>query len=128
MFIVIKAADEFHDKTTAINQFWQIEFTDLKVIGWGWFYLSTILDDFSRYIIARKPCTTMKAEDVTGTLQLALAASGCRQARVIHKSRQLSDNGSSYVAADLAEWLDDKGMSHVRGVPHDPQTQGKIER
>ena len=78
-FIVIKAADEFKDKTTAINQLWQTDFTYLKVIGWGWFYLSTILDDFSRYIIAWKLCTTMKAEDVTDTLQLALAASGCDQ-------------------------------------------------
>jgi len=60
-FIVIKAADEFKDKTTAPNQLWQTDFTYLKVIGWGWFYLSTILDDFSRYIIAWKLCTTMKA-------------------------------------------------------------------
>src|SRR6202011_4393156 len=62
-FIVMKAADEFKDKTTAPNQLWQTDFTYLKVIGWGWFYLSTILDDFSRYIIAWKLCTTMKADD-----------------------------------------------------------------
>ncbi|MFM9847459.1 MAG: IS3 family transposase [Hyphomicrobiaceae bacterium] len=127
-FIVIRAADEFKDKTTAINQLWQTDFTYLKVIGWGWFYLSTILDDYSRYIIAWKLCTTMKAEDVTDTLQLALTASGCDQARVVHKPRLLSDNGSSYVSVDLAEWLDDNGMDHVRGAPHHPQTQGKIER
>ena len=51
-FVVIKASDEFKDKTTAPNQLWQTDFTYLKVIGWGWFYLSTILDDYSRYIIA----------------------------------------------------------------------------
>jgi transposase InsO family protein len=127
-FVVIKAADEFHDKTTAINQMWQTDFTYLKVIGWGWFYLSTILDDFSRYIIAWKLCTTMKAGDVTDTLEMALQASGCDQANVIHRPRLLSDNGASYIAGELAEWLDDNGMDHVRGAPYHPQTQGKIER
>jgi transposase InsO family protein len=127
-FIVIKAADEFRDKTTAINQLWQTDFTYLKVIGWGWLYLSTILDDYSRYIIAWKLCTTMKAGDVTDTLEIALQASGCDQANVVNKPRLLSDNGASYISGDLAEWLDHKGMSHVRGAPYHPQTQGKIER
>src|SRR5205807_923935 len=80
-FIVIKAADAFKDKTTAPNQLWQTDFTYLKVIGWGWFYLSTVLDDFSRYLVAWKLCTTMKAEDVTATLELALQASGLHQAK-----------------------------------------------
>ena len=127
-FIVVKAADEFKDKTTAPNQLWQTDFTYLKVIGWGWFYLSTILDDFSRYIIAWKLCTTMKAEDVTETVELALTASGCENAQVAHRPRLLSDNGSSYIAGDLAEWLEDRGISHIRGAPFHPQTQGKIER
>ena len=127
-YIVIKASDEFKNKTTAPNQLWQTDFTYLKVIGWGWFYLSTILDDFSRYIIAYKLCTTMRADDVTDTLDLALKASGLDHATVVHRPRLLSDNGASYVAGDLATWLDDKGMEHVRGAPYHPQTQGKIER
>jgi transposase InsO family protein/transposase-like protein len=127
-FIVIKAADEFHDKTTAPNQLWQTDFTYLKVIGWGWFYLSTVLDDFSRYIIAWKLCTTMKAGDVTDTLTIALQASGCDNARVMQRPRLLSDNGPSYVSSDLAAWLSSKGMEHTRGAPCHPQTQGKIER
>ena len=127
-YVVIKAANEFKDKTTAINQLWQTDFTYLKITGWGWYYLSTVLDDFSRYIIAWKLCTTMKAQDVTDTLDLALAASGCDQARIVHKPRLLSDNGSSYVSSDLAEWLDAQKMGHVRGAPYHPQTQGKIER
>ena len=127
-FIVMKAADEFKDKTTAPNQLWQTDFTYLKVIGWGWFYLSTILDDYSRYIVAWKLCTTMKAEDVTDTLELALAASGIDTARLAHRPRLLSDNGSSYISADLAKWLDDRKMPHVRGAPYHPMTQGKIER
>ena len=127
-FIVMKAADEFKDKTTAPNQLWQTDFTYLKVIGWGWFYLSSVLDDFSRYIIAWKLCTTMKAEDVTDTLERALTASGCESAQLAHRPRLLSDNGSSYIAGDLAEWLEDRGIRHIRGAPFHPQTQGKIER
>lgn len=127
-FVVIKAANEFKDKTTRPNQMWQTDFTYFKIIGWGWMYLSTILDDFSRYIVAWKLCTTMRAEDVTDTLELALAASGCDQATVLHKPKLLSDNGPSYIADELADWIEAKGMSHVRGAPLHPQTQGKIER
>ena len=126
--IVMKAADEFKDKTTRPNQLWQTDFTYFKIIGWGWFYLSTILDDFSRYVIAWKLCTTMKSSDVTETLNMALEASGCGNAKVIHKPRLLSDNGASYISSELAEWLSGKGMDHTRGAPMHPQTQGKIER
>ena len=94
-FIVMKAASEFKDKTTAINQLWQTDFTYLTVIGWVWFYLSTILDDYSRYIVSWKLCTNMRVEDVTDTLESALQASGCDQVHVVHKPRLLSDNGSS---------------------------------
>ena len=127
-FIVVKAADEFHSKTTAPNQLWQTDFTYLKVIGWGWFYLSTVLDDFSRYIVAWKLCTTMKAEDVTATLDLALQASGLDHAKPADRPRLLSDNGSSYIAGDLAKWLDARNIKHLRGAPYHPMTQGKIER
>ena len=87
-----------------------------------------MLDDFSRLVVAWKLCATMKADDVTATLDLALAASGLDQIKVRHRPRLLSDNGSSYIAGDLAEWLEDKGMAHIRGAPRHPQTQGKIER
>jgi transposase InsO family protein len=127
-FIVMKAANEFKDKTTAPNQLWQTDFTYLKVTGWGWFYLSTILDDFSRYIVAWKLCSTMKVGDVTDTLEMALAASGLDQIDVRHRPRLLSDNGSSYVAGDLADWMSEHDMRHVRGAPYHPMTQGKIER
>ncbi len=127
-YVVIKAANEFKDKTTAINQMWQTDFTYLKITGWGWYYLSTVLDDFSSYIVAWKLCTNMCASDVMASLDLALAASGLDHITVLHRPRLLSDNGSSYVAGDLAEWLADKGMEHVRGAPYHPQTQGKIER
>jgi putative transposase len=127
-FIVLKAAEEFRNKTTAPNQLWQTDFTYLKVIGWGWFYLSSVLDDFSRYIIAWKLCTTMQAQDVTDTLELALRASGLEQAKVVHRPRLLSDNGSSYISGELADWLRDRQMAHTRSAPYHPMTQGKIER
>src|SRR5215207_2482383 len=127
-FIVMKAADEFKDKTTAPNQLWQTDFTYLKVTGWGWFYLSTVLDDFSRYIVAWKLCTTMTAGEVTETLNLALQAADLDQANVVHRPRLLSDNGSSYISGDLATWLEGRGMRHSRGAPYHPMTQGKIER
>jgi putative transposase len=112
-FIVVKAADEFHTKATAPDQLWQTDFTYLKVTGWGWFYLSTVLDDFSRYVIAWKLCTTMAAHDITNTLELALEASGCSEVRVRHRPRLLSDNGPSYIAGELADWLATRGMEHI---------------
>ena len=139
-YVVIKAADAFHTPTTRPNEMWQTDFTYFKIIGWGWAYLSTVLDDFSRYIIAWKLCTTMRAEDgeplsaigprtmASDTLDLALTASGCSSVHVHHKPRLLSDNGPSYVAGELAEYIEAQKMSHVRGAPFHPQTQGKIER
>ncbi len=68
----------------------------------------------------------MKAQDVTDTLDLALAASGCESVTVATKPRLLSDNGSSYIAGDLADYLEDKGMDHVRGVPFHPQPRARL--
>ena len=79
-YVVIKAANEFHNKTTRPNEMWQTDFTYFKIIGWGRMYLSTVLDDYSRYIISWKLCSTMRAEDVTDTLDMALAATGCDRA------------------------------------------------
>ena len=114
-FIVMKAAERFANPTSAINQLWQTDFTYLKVTGWGWYYLSTVLDDFSRYIVAYKLCPTMAAADVTATLNLALQASGLNQVPLDQRPRLLSDNGPSYVASELADWLDEQGMRHTRG-------------
>jgi RNA-directed DNA polymerase len=127
-YVVIKAANEFKDTTTAVNQLWQTDFTYLKITGWGWYYLSTVLDDFSRYIVTWRLGPTMCASDVTAPLDQALAASGLDHIMVTQRPRLLSDNGSSYVADDLAKWLEGKSMDHVRGAPYHPQTQGKIER
>jgi transposase InsO family protein len=124
-YMVMKASDEFKDKTTRPNQMWQIDFTYFKIIGWGWYYLSTVLDDYSRYIIHWELCSNMKVEDVTRTLDRALDKAGLDNSNA---PRLLSDNGSCYISSELAEYIEDNGMSHVRGKPNHPQTQGKIER
>ena len=84
-FAVNKAADEFHDKTKAINQLWQTG-SPKKMTGCGWFYLSTVLDDYSRYIIAWNLCTSMTIDYVTDTLEMTLQASGCAKASVQHRN------------------------------------------
>ena len=127
-YIVAKAADEVKGQTTAPNRLWRTDFTHLKVTGWGWRYLSAVLDGFSRFVVAWKLCATMKAKDVTATPDPALAASGLDQVKVRRRPRLLSGNGWSHVAGDLAERLEDKGMTYMRGAPRHPRTQGKIER
>jgi putative transposase len=124
--IFISAGDEFTDKTKFVHQMWQTDFTYFKIIGWGWYYLSTVLDDYSRYIVHWELCANMKSEDVKRTVDRAI-----RKAKLITKQRPklLSDNGSCYIATDLKTYLkDDLGMQQVHGRPMHPQTQGKIER
>jgi putative transposase len=124
-FRIMSAADSFYDKTTAINQMWQTDVTYFKILGWGWYYLSTILDDFSRYIIHWELCSTMKADDVMQTVERAMQKTGLSEK---NPPKLLSDNGACYISKDLAEYLDDWNIKHVRGRPLHPQTQGKIER
>ena len=127
-YILLKASDKFQQPTTHVNEMWQTDFTYFKVIGWGWYYLSTILDDYSRFIVSWRLCKTMGANDVSDTLDDALRFTGLDSVKVNHKPRLLSDNGPCYVSAELAEYLEEQGMTHTRGRPYHPQTQGKIER
>ena len=127
-YILMQASAKFQQPTTRVNQMWQTDFTYLKVIGWGWYYLSTVLDDYSRFIVAWRLCTSMSARNVSDTLDEALEFTGMDQVRVKHKPRLLSDNGPSYVASELKTYLDDQGMTHTRGRPYHPMTQGKLER
>ena len=124
-YIVMRAADEFKDKTTRVNQVWQTDFTYFKIVGGGWYYLSTILNDYSRYIVHWELCSNMKTDDVTRTLDSALEKAGFDKN---NSPRLLSDNGSCYISSELAEYIENNGMSHVRRRPMHPQTQGKIER
>ena len=107
---------------------WQTDFTYFRIIGWGWYYLGSILDDFSRYIIAWKLFTTMAATDVKDLLDLAVEKTGVHDIAVKHRPRLLSDNGSAYISEELKEYLATKGMTQTHGAPYHPMTQGKIER
>ena len=127
-FMVMSAADRFQHPTCRVHELWQTDFTYFRVVGWGWYFLSTVLDDYSRYIITWRLTTTMAAADVTGTLEDALKITGLSEARVRHKPRLLSDNGPCYISGELKSWLKDRDMEHTRGAPYHPQTQGKIER
>ena len=127
-YILMSASDVFKDPTTRVHEMWQTDFTYFRIIHWGWYYLSTVLDDFSRYIIAWKLSPTMGATDVTETLDEAIAITGVDQVKVKYRPRLLSDNGPAYLSGELREYLGDRGMGHTRGAPYHPQTQGKIER
>jgi putative transposase len=128
MYTVISARDKFVQPTKAPNELWQTDFTWFKVVHWGWYYLCTILDDYSRYILAWQLCTGMSTEEVKATIEAAIGFSGVRDPRVLPPPRLLSDNGPCYVSAALKEYLKQEGMAHTRGKPYHPMTQGKIER
>ena len=127
-YILMRASDQFQHPSKAVNELWQTDFTYFKIIGWGWYYLSTILDDYSRFIVAWRLCTSMSASDVADTLDDALCFTGLDQVKVRHKPRLLSDNGPCYISDELSDYLQANGMTHTRGRPYHPQTQGKIER
>jgi len=128
LYTVISARDKFSHPTKAPNELWQTDFTWFKVVHWGWYYLCTILDDYSRYVLAWQLCTGMSTEEVKATIEAAIQFSGVRDPRVLHRPRLLSDNGPCYVSAALKEYLEQEGMAHTRGKPYHPMTQGKIER
>lgn len=124
-FATLSASDSFKDKTTRINEMWQTDFTYFKIIGWGWYYLSTVMDDYSRVILAWDLCDEMRAPDVMQTVETALAYTGIPKDK---RPKLLSDNGSCYISAELKKYLEAKNIQPIHGRPGHPQTQGKIER
>ena len=127
-FTVMSAAEKFQHPTTHIHELWQTDFTYFKIQGWGWYYLSTVLDDFSRYILAWKLTSTMNAKDVQDTLLMALQKTGLDHVLVEHRPRLLSDNGACYISKDLQLFLERRHIEHTHSAPYHPMTQGKIER
>jgi len=124
-FDTLAASQEYRDKTQRVHQMWQTDFTYLKIVGWGWYYLSTILDDYSRYIIHWELCPSMNAGDVKKTVARALEKVSLPKGKM---PRLLSDNGPCYISGELKEFIKEREMEHIRGKPNHPQTQGKIER
>ena len=127
-FELVTAKDKFENPTKHVNEMWQTDFTQFRIIDWGWYYLCTILDDYSRYILAWRLAPTMAATDVEQTLEMALQATGVAHIKVKHRPRLLSDNGPALVSKPFAEYLKRYQLQHIRGAPYHPQTQGKIER
>jgi putative transposase len=127
-FVIVSAGKTFQHPTRRPNELWQTDFTYLHVVNWGWYYLSTVLDDFSRYILAWTLRTSMGASDVMETLDLARAAANIDHVPVVHRPRLLSDNGPCYISGELATYLETSGLAHTRSAPYHPMTQGKIER
>ena len=127
-FIVLSAAKTFRHPTHRPDELWQTDVTYLQVVSWGWYYLSTGLDDSSRYLVAWTLRTSMQASDVMETLDLARAKTGVDRVRVVHRPRLLSDHGPCYVSRERADYLETHQRGHTRGAPYHPMTQGKIER
>jgi transposase InsO family protein len=124
-WILMAAADEFKDKTKHVHQQWQTDFTYFKIIGWGWYYLATIMDDYSRYIIHWELCSNMESNDAMRVVGQALQITGLTEK---NRPRLLTDNGSCYVSNAFKDFIHQQKMGHVQGAPYHPQTQGKIER
>ncbi len=128
VYRILSAADQFEHPTARVNELWQTDFTYFKIINWGWYYLLSVLDDYSRYIIAWRLCTGMGTDEVKKTLDVAIAKTGITGVHVYHRPRLLSDNGPSFISSELKDYLSTHGLGHTRTRPYHPMTQGKIER
>ena len=128
VFQLVTAKDRFDKPTRRVNEMWQTDFTYFKVVGWGCYYLGSVLDDYSRYILAWRLSKTMGSDDVQATLDIALEKNGVTRVKLKHRPRLLSDNGPGFVAEALQSYLKHYGIRHIRSAPYHPLTQGKIER
>jgi transposase InsO family protein/transposase-like protein len=122
------ASKEYSYKPKRINEQWQIDATYLRVVGWGWYFLISVLDDVSRRILAWLLQTSIDGAAFSEVLQLALENTGLERVPRVQKPRLLSDNGPGLVGQDFQDYLDAVGLTHILASPYHPQTNGKIER
>jgi len=123
--IVMSAADEFEHKTQRVNQMWQTDFTYFKIVAWGWYFLSTVIDDFSRFILSWDLRSKMTSKDVEPSVNEALRFSGLTKETA---PALLTDHGKCYISTEIKNYFAEKGIRPINGKPYHPQTQGKIER
>ncbi|OGO33057.1 MAG: hypothetical protein A2Z29_01910 [Chloroflexi bacterium RBG_16_56_11] len=122
------AANEYHTKTTRPHQMWATDASYFKVIGWGYYYLVTVMDDYSRFILGWKLQKDMSANSLIEVVQAAVDATGMTDVPVENRTRLLSDNGSGYVSRAFGDYLRLVGIGHILAAPFHPQTNGKVER
>lgn len=126
--IGFKAGKEYHRKTKKPNELWATDCAHLKVVDWGWYYLVTVMDDFSRFILAWELKTDMAAGSLVDVVQKAVDATGMTNVPVEDRTALLSDNGPGYLSRQFGEYLRLVGIRHIVASPYHPQTNSKIER
>ncbi len=124
----LKAGKEYHRKTTGPHQMWATDASYFKVIGWGYYYMVTVMDDFSRFILAHKLQRDMTSDSFIEVVQDAVDKTGMTEVPVADRTRLLSDNGSGYVSRAFGDYLRLVGIRHILATPFHPQTNGKLER
>ncbi len=122
------AGKEYHHKTRRPNEMWATDCSYLRVVGWGYYYLVTVLDDFSRYILGWELKRDMTADSLIDVVQLAIDTTGMGEVPIKDRTSLLSDNGSGYVSQAFGDYLGLVGIKHILASPFHPQTNGKIER
>ena len=103
------------------HQHWHIDISYLNICG-TFYYLCSILDGYSRYIVHWEIRASMTEADVETVLQRALETFPEATPRII------SDNGPQFIARDFKAFIRLCGMTHVRTSPYYPQSNGKMER
>ena len=124
----LPADTEYHRKTTGPHQMWATDASYFRVIGWGYYYLVTVMDDYSRFILAHKLQQDMTADSLIEVVQDAVDKTGMTEVPVEDRTRLLSDNGPGYVSSAFNDYLRVVGIRHVLAAPFHPQTNGKLER